>query len=154
VGILLKGGLLMRLNISKEEINNNFKKEEDKLTKYLYYGAGVGFISGLLFGNSFFSILGMTLTGFLTALILPGVLKGPQPPSTPFYLYDYFEEIKEKVLSSENIGSVKQDGRVTYYDASNFYKVDTDKNSYLVEIENEQVISCVEHNKNVPVQIN
>jgi hypothetical protein len=141
----------MRLNISKKDIENNLKKEEKSFIKYLYYGAGLGFIIGLLLGHSFFPSLGMAFIGVLTALILPGLIKGPQPPSTPFYIYDYFEELKEKVLSSENIGSFKQEGRYTYYDASNFYKVETDKNAYLVEIENNQVISCIEHKKNVPI---
>ena len=141
----------MRLNISKEEIENKLKKKEKMIFVLTWSSTFAAFTLSLLFGNGFIESVAIAFGVFFFFLIIPGVLERDIPPTTPFYIYDYFEKLNEKVFSAENIGSIVHVGRNSHFESSNFWKVNTDKGSYLLEIDNDQVASCTEHKKNAPV---
>lgn len=139
----------MRLNMTKEEYDNELKNENSVAAKYLYIALAcsgtIGLISGYFSNGSITEALSGLLIGVVSTLIFGGMFIGfmhaNQPPKPPYCIYEHFESLNEKVLSIENLGTSGFKGRYKVYRASNYYLVQTTDNKYMTEVEMDKVIS-------------
>lgn len=139
---------MLRLNITKEEYQAQ-KSKKERITMLIVLGSAILFsLFGLFMKspnlNVWASILIYGFIGGFSSLFFMGMLDANSPPETPFCVFEYFEEEQEKVLGCQNIGTKKHTGKGSYYEASNFFEVRTDKSIYLIEVNNNKIISSSE----------
>jgi len=136
------------MNITKDEYEKELQHEKKK-NERLFTGILIGSILigfGLGFLHSFGGAIAGIFIGVITGIVIGGnvtsLLSKRWELDIPYCIFSYFEEKNEQVISANNIGKMIQYGRVEYFQGSNYYAVTTDKENYMIEIQNEQVISC------------
>lgn len=136
----------MSLNPTKEQYEAKRKRKDIMTMKVVI---GIGIICACTFGllvkspylNVGVSMIVYGVIGSFFTLLLLAALEANRPPETPFCVYEYFEEKEEKVLSSINLGMQKHTGKYSYYDASNYFEVETTKAVYVIKVENDEIVS-------------
>ena len=136
------------MNITKEAISLEQQKE-NKRNHRVYMQIIIGSLAaGILFGlwHSVSSMLIGGIVGGISGFFIAHQLIPLEPKrwelTVPYGIFSYFDEKGENVLSAINLGKTVQYGRVEFFAGSRFYQVETNIQTYTVEVENGFVVSC------------
>jgi len=137
--------------MTKEEYEAKKLRKEKTTTMLITTMVVLGIIIGLIFnmpkGHWFMGIIIGGFVGFLLSGMIMAIFQANEKPQIPFFVYEFFEEKKEEILTYHNIGEHKLTGRYQYYEASQFFEVQTDKDLYIIKVEQDEISSISKQEK-------